>query len=136
TIDASDTGTPAGTGATSSVEGPLSAGSYSFTAHFSGDSNYNVANSPVEPLVVNTPSKTSPTITTSPGGTIVRGSGAALTDSADLEGGSSPTGTITFTLYAPGGGVVYTDTVMVSGNGTYTTSQGDHPGGYVPTGTA
>ena len=47
-----------------------------------------------------------------------------LTDTADLEGGSNPTGTITFTLVAPGGATVDTETVTVSGNGLYTTPTG------------
>src|SRR5262249_61761831 len=50
-----------------------------------------------------------------------------------LSGGSSPTGTITFTLYSPSNVAVYTDTVTVSGNGTYDTSTGTNPGGYLPT---
>jgi hypothetical protein len=47
-----------------------------------------------------------------------------LTDSATLSGGANPTGTITFTLFAPGGPVVDTETVSVNGNGTYTTPTG------------
>src|SRR5207237_1221937 len=46
------------------------------------------------------------------------------TDSAKLSGGYAPTGSITFTLVAPGGGTVDTETVAVSGNGTYTTPAG------------
>ena len=47
--------------------------------------------------------------------------------------GYNPTGTITFTLYAPDGTtVVYTDHVTVSGNGIYSTTSGDNPGGYIP----
>ena len=63
------------------------------------------------------------------GPTITLNSGAALSDSGVLSGGASPTGTITFTLNAPNGTLVYTDHVTVSGNGTYNTSMGDHPGG-------
>ena len=37
------------------------------------------------------------------------GSGTALTDSATLTGGNSPTGTLTFTLYAPDGKHFYVD---------------------------
>jgi hypothetical protein len=91
-----------------------------------------------------------PAITTVPGGPVTLGSGAALTDSATLTGGTNgdpvhPThtygGTITFELFAPGvntltGTPVYTDpNVPVTGDGTYNTSTGDHPGGWVPTGT-
>jgi hypothetical protein len=78
----------------------------------------------------------SPTLATTPGPTVVVGSGTALTDSATLSGGKSPTGTLTFTLYAPDGKtVVYTDVVTVNGAGTYTTSQGNTPGGYIPNAT-
>ena len=47
-----------------------------------------------------------------------------LKDSAVLSGGYFPTGTITFTLVAPGGATVDTETVTVNGNGTYTTPTG------------
>ncbi len=70
----------------------------------------------------------SPTLSDSPGGTAVLGSGGKLTDSATLSKGSNPTGTITFTLYAPDGKTgVYSEKVTVTGNGTYTT-----PNGLVP----
>jgi uncharacterized repeat protein (TIGR01451 family) len=55
--------------------------------------------------------------------------GTTLQDSADLTGGFAPTGTITFTLYAPGvdptvGPAAHTETVVVTGNGTYHTAVG------------
>jgi hypothetical protein len=69
-------------------------------------------------------------LTNTPGGTVVVGS-ANLTDSATLANGSNPTGSITFTLFAPGGTTVLdTETVAVNGNGTYST-----PAGYLPTST-
>jgi hypothetical protein len=81
----------------------------------------------------------SPMLATTPGGTVVEGSGSRLTDSATLSGGSNPVGTITFYLFAPGvtpdatdGNNVYSDAVTVSGNGTYTTASGTNPGGYSP----
>src|SRR5207244_542351 len=46
-------GGAAGTGGTSSNEGPLGAGSDLFKASFSGDANYNQATSADEPLTVN-----------------------------------------------------------------------------------
>src|SRR5208282_5770303 len=46
----------------------------------------------------------------------------SLADSATLSGGYNETGTITFTLTAPGGAVVQTQTVPVNGDGTYRTS--------------
>ena len=68
----------------------------------------------------------SPTLTTTPNPTTVTLSNAppaTLTDGATLSGGSSPTGTITFTLYQ-GGTLVNTETATVSGNGIYTTPTG------------
>ena len=50
-------------------------------------------------------------------------SAVALKDTATLSGFSSPTGTITFTLFQ-GGPLVDTETVTVSGNGSYTTPAG------------
>src|SRR6516225_503313 len=47
-----------------------------------------------------------------------------LSDSATLSGGSNPTGTITFTLTAPGGTTVDTQIVAVNGNKTYATPVG------------
>ena len=48
-----------------------------------------------------------------------------LKDTADLEGGFHPTGTIIFTLFHNGGPTpVDTETVAVTGNGTYTTPSG------------
>jgi hypothetical protein len=53
--------------------------------------------------------------------------GGKLTASATLAGGSSPTGTLTFTLVAPDGTAVDAESVTVNGNGTYST-----PAGYLP----
>jgi hypothetical protein len=61
-----------------------------------------------------------PTPATVPLGT----NSVTLTDTASLAGGVSPTGTITFTLIAPGGATVDTETVAVNGDGTYTTPTG------------
>jgi uncharacterized repeat protein (TIGR01451 family) len=76
--------------------------------------------------------KASTSLTSTPGGDVVLGSGAQMTDSAVLSGGSSPTGTLTFNLFAPGEDPavslpVHSDTLPVSGNGTY------NSGGYTPT---
>src|SRR5207247_9170703 len=62
--------------------------------------------------------------------------GVTLNDAATLSGGSSPTGSITFTLYDPDqatctGTPRFTQTVTVTGNGTYSTTGGfvtDKPG--------
>jgi hypothetical protein len=72
------------------------------------------ATGPASPTLVGTPNPTSVTL------------GAAATtlkDSAVLSGGSSPTGTVTFTLYK-GSTLLDTESVTVSGNGTYTTPAG------------
>src|SRR5205823_14109216 len=103
-------------------------GTYQWNAVYSGDTN-NAGDSevsdPAERAVV---SPASPAINTTPGGTVLIGSGTKLTDSATLSGGYHETGTITFKLYAPNGTtVVDTETVTVNGNGTYTT-----PSGYLP----
>jgi len=72
--------------------------------------------------------KVVPLFTTIPGGTVILGSATNLVDSATLSGRGSPGGTITFTLVAPNGSTVDTETVTVSGNGAYYT-----PTGYLPT---
>jgi uncharacterized protein (DUF2141 family) len=101
----------------SSAEGPLAAGSYAFRAHYAGDTNYpNGATSDCEPLTV---TKASPTLGTTPNpssGTV----GAVLNDSATLTGAHNPTGSIVFSLFAPGdtscsGAPAYTQTVALSG---------------------
>jgi hypothetical protein len=103
------------------------AGTYQWVASYGGDANNRTAASaPGDEPVAATPA--SPAITTAAGPAVVVGSGVPLTDSATLSGGFSPTGTITFTLTGPGGGVVDTETVAVNGNGTYST-----PHGFVPT---
>ena len=68
-----------------------------------------------------------PTIQTVTGGSVALGSGAKLTDTATLSGGSNPTGTITFKLHDPTGALRDTETATVSGNGSYPT-----PTGFLP----
>src|SRR3989441_1153805 len=81
------------------------------------------------------PGKATPALVTTPtptSGTV----GVTLNDAATLSGGSSPTGSITFTLYDPDqatctGTPRFTQTVTVTGNGTYSTTGGfvtDKPG--------
>src|SRR5207249_2115481 len=81
------------------------------------------------------PAKATPALATTPtptSGTV----GVTLNDAATLSGGSSPTGSITFTLYDPDqatctGTPRFTQTVTVTGNGTYSTTGGfvtDKPG--------
>jgi uncharacterized repeat protein (TIGR01451 family) len=107
------------------------AGTYTWSAHYSGDANHNSADDQgglaeqtvvhkASPALVETPSVTSGT------------AGVTLSDSAVLSGGYFETGTITFTLTGPGG-FSYTQTDTAHGNGTYTA--GDTPIGGVPAGT-
>jgi uncharacterized repeat protein (TIGR01451 family) len=105
------------------------AGTYTWTAHYSGDANNNAANDQGDITERTVVSPASPTLTTVPDPSMgIRGT--TLQDTADLTGGFDPTGSITFSLYAPGvdptiGPSTYTETVMVvNGNNTYHTSVG------------
>ncbi len=110
-------------GTTSSTEGPLAAGSYSFQAAYSGDSNYSSSKSSCEPFSV---SKVSPTITTTASpltGTV----GTAITpakDSGTFVGTTSvvPTGTVAFTLYS--NSACTAAVTGVAGSGTISTTGG------------
>src|SRR5258708_6532194 len=100
-------------------------GTYQWDATYNGDTNNSTVsdnNDSKEQVVV---SPASPTITTTPNVTTVTlgTSSVTLKDTADLEGGYHPTGTITFTLYL-GSTLVDTETATVSGNGSYTTPTG------------
>ncbi len=108
-------------------------GTYQWVASYSGDSNNkSVASAKGDEPVQIGPS--APAISTASDPTQVAVGTLPFNDSATLSKGYRPTGTITFTLYAPGGTtVVYTDHVPVNGDGVYSTTTGDHPGGYVPT---
>jgi len=107
----------------SAVTAALAAGSDAYIAVYSGDSNYAGSTGAVEPLTVG---KASPAIVTTPNPNIVtRGTCTLLTDSATLSGGFNPTGSITFTLVAPGSSSpVDTETVAVHGDGTFSTPNG------------
>ena len=102
-------------------------GTYQWDASYNGDSQNNpvsdngdpaeqVVVSPASPVLITTPKPAAVTL-----GTPVP---PTLKDSAALSGGSSPTGTITFTLLQGGTTIVDVETVTVSGNGTYTTPTG------------
>jgi hypothetical protein len=111
---------------------PTAAGTYYWTANYSGDVNNAAASTSCgdanEASVVG---KASPSINTSPNpssGTI----GVVLNDSAALANGFNPTGSIVFKLFGPdnatcdpnGAAAVFSETVTVSGNGTYSTTTG------------
>jgi hypothetical protein len=107
---------------------PTALGTYQWVVIYSGDAQNPKVSSPKgdEPETV---VPASPTIVTTPGGTVTVGQGVPLADSATLAGGFNPTGVIVFQLFAPGGTTsVHTETVMVHGNGIYST-----PTGFVPT---
>jgi hypothetical protein len=95
-----------------------------------GDDNNNSAIDEGGKKEQQTVSPASPTLisTASPSSTTLGANVAILTDSATLTGGYYETGNITFTLTAPGGGVVDKETVPVHRDGTYST-----PNGYTPT---
>ncbi len=114
---------------------PAAAGTYWWTASYGGDGGNTGVSSGcgAEPVHID---PASPDITATPSGGGPAGS-TLVTDTAILSGGSSPTGTITFSLYPTYGGVpdcfglgsppVDTETVPVTGNGSYAT-----PAGYTP----
>ncbi|MFL5863392.1 MAG: hypothetical protein ACJ780_21900 [Solirubrobacteraceae bacterium] len=106
---------------------PTKPGTYRWVASYSGDSNNRSASTDCgdigESVVVTsapplaTPSLTS---TASSGGPV----GSTLHDTAHLSGGSTPTGTVTFTVYGPNSASCNTpagppSTVAVSGAGDY-----------------
>jgi hypothetical protein len=114
------------TGFTLAITGTVT-GTYQWDATYSGDANNNNTsdnNAANEQVTV---SAASPTLRTTPNPTTVPldANAVTLTDTATLEGGFHPTGTITFTLFHNGGPTpVDTETVTVNGNGTYTTPTG------------
>src|SRR5262249_41764279 len=89
----------------SSSAGPLAAGSYSFRAHYSGDSNYAGATSPCEPLSVET---ATPGVATTihdashdPVTNVVLGT--TVHDQATVTGsGPTPSWIVAFTFYSNG----------------------------------
>jgi hypothetical protein len=74
------------------------AGTYNWVATYNGDANNNSATSPCgsEPVVV---TKATPSIATTPSGSVP--AGGNVSDSATVTGGLSPTGIVTFELFAP-----------------------------------
>src|SRR3989442_373938 len=122
---------------TSSSFTAIQAGTYRWIASYSGDLNNNAAGptacaDAAEAVEVTKASPALVTTATPASGTV----GVTLNDAATLSGGSSPTGSITFTLFDPDqatctGTPRFTQTVPVTGNGTYSTTGGfvtDKPG--------
>jgi uncharacterized repeat protein (TIGR01451 family) len=118
-------GTYTTTGVTLPTTGRV-AGTYQWNATYSGNANNHPASDINDTSERVTVTPASPTITTQPKPTTVAMGTTALTlrDGARLRGGYHPTGTITFTLIAPGGAIVDTETVSVNGNGGYSTPKG------------
>jgi hypothetical protein len=119
---------------------PTTTGTYQWVASYSGDATHGALTSPVATEKVS--AATTPTLTTTPGGSVVltNNTPPRLTDSATLRGGLSPSGTITFYLFAPGAtpstmgsGSVYSSSVTVNGNRTYGIAGGTTTGNAVPT---
>src|SRR5207244_908459 len=102
------------------------AGTYRWIASYSGDTNNNgfttTCNEAGETSMVN---KASPTMTTS--ATATDRTSGAKENTATLSGGTSPTGTISFSIYGPNdatcsGSATSAGSATVSGNGSYSSS--------------
>jgi hypothetical protein len=111
--------------ATSAPAASLAAGSYYFMVTYTGDSTYSGI-SPGSPEAFTIGSPPSASLNTTPSVT-----GTLATDSATVSGtsGTTPTGSVTFTLYsgAPGSGQLvagYSDTETLSGGTATSTSTG------------
>jgi hypothetical protein len=107
------------------------AGTYQWRAAYSGDANNTpattVCNDPAESVIV---AKASTVLTTTASGPIAIG--GTISDTAHLNGGFGPTGTISFELHGPtdticSGTPVFNSTATVNGNGDYVS------GSYTPT---
>jgi len=99
-----------GLNATSGNYTTAAVGTYRWTATYNGDANNLAATSGCQDEQVTT-TKAQPNISTTPsaGGTV----GTVINDTATVSGGYSPTGDVTFNLYAPG------DTTCVSAIQTF-----------------
>ncbi len=98
---------------------PVSSGAFRWIASFSGDGNNEPASTACGPA--STVAQESPTISTQRTTVVV---GEAVGISGTIDGGHSPSGAITFTLYGPGdedcsAPPVFTSSMNVTGNGTY-----------------
>ncbi|MGH2686371.1 MAG: hypothetical protein ACRDJP_12975, partial [Actinomycetota bacterium] len=103
------------------------AGTWRWTADYSGDANNETASSGCDDeQVVIDPATPGIQTTPNPDNGLV---GTILNDSAALSGGFNPTGTITFSLFPPSdptctGTPAFTQAVPVVGNGNYATTGG------------
>ena len=137
-VFASDAITVDGNGNYTSAPGftPAAAGTYYWTASYTGDANNKAASgacgAAYESVVITPKTPSTPVLVThaSAGGTV----GTSVTDQATLSGGSSPTGTIRFELWGPAATptctnnlVFVSDAITVDGNGNYTSAPGFTP---------
>src|SRR5262249_25778593 len=98
----------------------LVAGTYTWSAHYSGDTNNVSANDQGGAAEQTIISAAHPTVVTTANAPVTLGPTApTMSDPAGLSGGFFETGTITFVLTGPGG-FSYTQTDAVNGNGIYT----------------
>jgi hypothetical protein len=99
---------------------PTRVGTFRWTAAYSGDPNHAPATAGCA-KATSTVTQAKPSITGDVGGRFVVG--APFQAAATLQGGHSPTGTITFRIYGPVAAgcdkPLSVDTVAVSGNGTF-----------------
>ncbi|HEY2665872.1 MAG TPA: hypothetical protein VGK51_03455, partial [Actinomycetota bacterium] len=113
---------------------PSSAGTYRWVASYGGDpNNAPVTTSCTDPSEQVSVTKATPSISTTPSGSVP--AGGNVSDSATLTGGVNPSGSVVFTLYAPGdtacqspistmtgtlsGGTASSGAVPVTAAGTY-----------------
>ncbi len=110
--------------ATTFTQGPLAAGSYSFKAHYSGDSVYNAADSACEPLTVDKADSSTVTEIHNGGEAVVTSVplGTTVHDQATVTGiaAFAPTGSVAFTFYTTAndctGASVAAGSVALAGN--------------------
>jgi hypothetical protein len=102
---------------------PLSRGSYSFEAIYSGDDNYNTSTAACEPFGVLDPSSTATQViddSTGQPATASETAGSSFHDTTAVAGTAAfkPTGTVTYSFFAAadcGGQAVWTQTVNLNG---------------------
>jgi hypothetical protein len=96
-------------------------GTYQWTVSYGGDANNNPAPTTACGSETVTVTKASPTLTTTPSGSVPVG--GSVSDTATLSGSYAATGTVTFDLYGPGDTGCQTalnqHTVTVAGDGSY-----------------
>ena len=112
---------PLNTGGPGAISGtPTTAGTFTFTVTAT-DASVNHCTGLQAYTVV---AKLTTALTTQASSGVTRGE--AISDTATLSGGATPTGTITFNLYGPNdatcSSAIFTSTVPVNGNGTYSST--------------